>query len=213
MKTIYAVFFTAAILNFSRSEAQTITVCAFSSYTNEAKLYQSFSFDTESFRTIENIFGFGFDVRKKFVDENFIVGLSAEYLSLKTHYSVSLYDIQDEFTIVPIELSSYFSIPISSETFYWNVGGGVGLYFGTRNFHSELATTISQIPGIGIHIGSSFEYYLWENVGVRADIKFRDAQFEATNTFFSSSDFSEDNYTSEIHVDGVLLSGGIVVRF
>ncbi|MBM4165471.1 MAG: hypothetical protein FJ218_00860 [Ignavibacteria bacterium] len=216
MKKILAVLFTATLLNFLRSEAQTITVCAFSSYTNEAKFYPSIPFDDATFRTFENIVGFGIDARKNFIDKNFIAGITIEHLVLEKKYSLSSYTIRDGFTIVPIEFSSYFSIPISSEKFFWNVGGGVGVYWGKRNFSvNDFPSVRSSSIGIGIHVTNSVEYFFTEMIGVRSEIKFRDAQFEAINTFSTSpsSDFPAGKYISDIHVDGITLSSGFVVRW
>jgi hypothetical protein len=88
-----------------------------------------------------------------------------------------------------MELSGMFTLPFSTERFEMYVGGGAGGYYARRSFivASVSAETVSSVPAFGIHILIGAEYMLTKNLGLRADVVFRDPQMSVENRFSQSS--------------------------
>jgi len=218
-------FFIVAVVSLmcsSLNAQQRFLFSSYGFYTNTSKISNNFSFTQfpyeEHTYTFDNIIGFGIDIRRKFVDENFTLGISTEYFSLtKSHYENIYTSLKDGFSIIPIELSGYFNVPLNNQNLHWYVGGGMGLYLGKRNLTvNNTPSSSSMNTGFGIHVSSGVEYFFSEIFGVRSEVKFRDAQFESINTFSHSPappEFITGKYSSEVHVDGIMLTGGIVMKF
>lgn len=213
----------------SQEKAYSISIKG--SFTISSRLFYNIDARDEISRgqyiNLDDIFGFGVDVRKTIKDTRLEVGIALEYLSAResgfVRVSNTRVPIEDGYWTVPVELSGYFVIPFSTETVRMYIGGGGGVYFGERRYTiaDERADIVDSKMGIGIHVVTGFEYSLKEWVALRSEIKFRDLQFESTHAFSKSSTMyngvtvalKQEPTRSRINVDGMLIDVGIVIRF
>lgn len=208
------------------------SISIFGSFTTTSKLFHHPDDKIESYRNqylpLNNIFGIGIDYRYNFSPANIQFGLGIEYLKKIEQLTYILYQnkqvtIKDGFITIPFELSGYFRIPIGGENFKPFMGGGVGFYWGQRIY--ELANvqtqTIHNKFGFGIHIIGGVEYLLISNISLRAEVKFRDVQFGATNKFLQTTttydnmiiSLPDGPFESYLHIDGMILTFGTVINF
>ena len=225
--------FVLLVLFYSFSKGQDLyDLTVNGSLTTSSKLFrQPDDFDdlvSSEFLPINNVFGFGIDVRRRFQENRLQVGLSIEYLT-KTEsindqsFTGNFIRIKDGFTAVPIELTGYFAIPFSSDRVEMYMGGGGGMYLGRRNYQygNVRARTLQTGDGFGIHVLSGVRYELDRKVALRAEMKFRNVQFRTENSFpDSTSIYYSDGvalpdgpFPSRISIDGMDLTVGIVFHF
>lgn len=183
----------------------------------------------EQYVPFNNFLSEGIDIRRDFPDIHLQVGLSLEYLTKnQTYYLTSpttfaAIPVEDGFSVMPIELTGYFPIPISTSAFHVYIGGGTGVYIGSRHYEygGAQAATVSHKTEFGIQVLSGFEYAVASPFLVRCEAKFRDVQFETTNQFQqpsvhylqSAEPLDELPFTSRISIDGLTLNIGIVYEF
>lgn len=180
------------------------------------------------FLPLDDIFSLGIDLRRNVENIRVQVGISAEYISTTELVSVPLspsgsVPVQDGFTAIPLELSGYFRIPFGEDKIAFYMGGGGGIYFGSRKytFGGVEAVPVRRNTGYGIHVLSGLEYSLKAAVSLRTEIKFRDVQFETTNRFTSLSTtylgrtivLDQTPLNSRINIDGMTLTLGVVFHF
>ena len=201
------------------------TVAVSSSYTTSAKLFynpNASDYNRSEFFPLDNIFGFGIEVRRAFVEGIVQVGASAEYLSKSERFfkpitSSTYVQGKDGFTAFPIEFSGYVAIPFNSETVHMYIGGGAGVYIGKRvyEYAGVESQTIAQQLGYGIHILTGFEYVIRPSLVLLGELKFRDVQFETTNAFSSRAGFTppySGPFSSRFSIDGMTLKVGLATR-
>jgi len=214
-------------------DAARYSFSAFGTLSTATKLFRNADSPNDLLRDqyvpFDNFLSGGIDLRRDFPDIHLQIGLSVEYLSRnQTYYLTSpttftAVPVEDGFTAVPIELSGYFPIPISTSTFHVYIGGGTGLYLGSRHYEyaGARASAVSHKTEFGIQVLSGIEYTLAPPVSVRCEAKFRDIQFETTNQFQQSSvhylqhnePLDDTPFTSRIAIDGLALNIGIVWQF
>lgn len=175
-----------------------------------------------------DFFGYGAELRYRIPGSMLSVGLSADRI-----VSVARQDVRvgggrtvpedDGYRVVPVELTGYFHIPITDGAFGVFMGGGVGMYFGERRYvfaGAEAASTATR-PGYGIHVLGGVAYRFTEAFALSAELKFRDAQFEATNAFAAPSvrygttlvTLPARPLESRIHSDGMIIQLGAAYSF
>lgn len=177
------------------------------------------------------IFGMAIDLRRSIESLRLQIGLSVEFLQksdvrleeVSGSNGSTLIPISDGFTAVPVELSGYFVIPIGSEKARLYMGGGGGVYFGSRDYRYAgiSAEAVDRKTGYGIHVLSGFEYFIKQSVSLRTELKFRDVQFETVNAFRQPSanyrgvsvNLDPAPFPSRINVDGMILSLGLAYSF
>jgi opacity protein-like surface antigen len=174
---------------------------------------------------LEDFLGYGVEVRYQLPETNVALGLSADYIETTIGHSIPLstskaVPVENGYRVIPIELTGYFIIPFSGQTFGVYMGGGVGGYFGRRVYRlgETAAPTTDAGLGFGIHVlgGLSYRFTEWFSLG--AEMKFRDLQFQTTNQFAASSAMyqgmpitvSRAPFDARIHTDGVIFQLGTV---
>ncbi len=182
------------------------------------------------FLPFNDIFGFGVEVRRSFDPLRIEIGLGAEYLSTTASLSTIPNSSQpyplpilDGYSVIPIEMTGYFPIPIGGDRLRFLIGGGTGVYFGRRiyEYAGTEAPTVEHKVGIGIHIVSDVEVALQGPLAVRGELKFRDVQFETTNQFnrpltvYRNAVIPLDMTAmpSRINIDGMTVMLGLVYQF
>jgi hypothetical protein len=172
-------------------------------------------------------FGAGAEFQYHIPNSNLTLGLAAEYVrnsgtSVATS-SQRIIDIEDGYHIIPVEFTGYFRIPVTEGDFSIVMGGGVGIYWGSRHYAMagvEAPTTATH-AGYGIHVLSGVGYRFNEWCTAFADIKFRDAQFQTSNAFQvakvrygnTTVNLPQQPFDSSIHSDGMVFQIGFGVSF
>jgi len=214
-----------------RSQQKVYSIAVKGNLTTSSRLYHAVDAPDEFVRSqyieVNDIWGYGIDIRRTIEDTRLQIGLSVEYLSGTESASQMVgstsVPVEDGFWTVPVELSGYFIIPFSSEIFKLYIGGGGGVYVGKRTYSkgNEQADVVDSRNGFGIHIATGLEYSFASWLSVRSEVKFRDLQFESTKAFSRSSTtyrgvtvpLDQTPSRARINVDGMLVDAGLVVRF
>lgn len=181
------------------------------------------------FFSLKSIWGYGVEVRYRFPETDLAVGISADYLRItEPQNPISgpngmRAPVQDGYRVIPLEVTGYFIIPISGETFGVYMGGGAGTYFGRRIYRigNTEARTVDAGNGFGIHVLSGISWRLADFISLNAEMKFRDLQFNSTNQFSSSPilygslpvQVSTQPFESRVHTDGMIFQFGAVIDF
>ncbi len=204
-------------------------------YTTTAKVYLNPNSSDITLRNqyflLEDIFNPSVDIRYG-MTEPLIIGLNVEYMT-KTDFgstlrifinnTTSIINVEEGFKLIPIELSLYYQLPFSTESFKFLMGGGGGYYFGEhiRKFGDAQVESVERKAAFGIHVSLSMEYLLRQNIGLRTEMKFRDPQFNLTNKYTKSTvnyeggtiRLTQEQFSSKINVDGVTFILGAAIYF
>lgn len=207
------------------------SVSLFGTLTTSSKLFPNPNAKDEFLRgeysAINPVFSAGADVRADIPATGLTFGLGAEYITRRTAGSVpntvSAIPVEDGYTAVPIELSGYFRIPVGGETISFYMGGGMGVYFGHREYRyaGVPATTLSREFNAGIHVLSGLEYRAGPGISLRSEIKFRNVQLESVQEFPDAVTIWEgttvplprETLRSRIQIDGMNISLAVVHYF
>jgi hypothetical protein len=194
------------------------------SLTTSSRLFYDIDTRDELGRTpyveLYDIFGIGIDVRQSIDDTRMQIGLSVEYLTTRegrvARIGSSRIPVEDGFWVVPVELTGYFVIPFSSDTYRLYIGGGAGMYIGERIYSvaGERGDVVDSRHGFGIHVVTGFEYSPVTWFAVRSELKFRDLQFDSATRFSGSAVpyVGAGPIRARVNVDGMLLDVGIVLQ-
>ena len=81
-------------------------------------------------------FGYGAEIRYRIPETSLALGVSTDYIRTRGTSTLSGTNIPtgDGYTAIPIEFTGYFIIPLSGEYFGVYMGGGAGVYFGSRQY-------------------------------------------------------------------------------
>ena len=174
--------------------------------------------------SLDNVIGAGVEVRYRIPESLVAIGLSSDYLHAVQSRSVPMASrqevpVEDGYTVVPVEFSAYFIIPASGPTLGLFMGGGVGAYFGRReySFAGVSAPVVSTAPGFGIHVLAGVSYRVMEQFSVVGEMKFRDLQFQSTNAFQVDQisaggavfNVGRRPFESRVQTDGVVFQIGV----
>jgi len=170
-----------------------------------------------------DFFGYGFEIQYNLAGTNLSLGVSADVIrSTQTRTLIAAAQravpVDDGFRMIPIELTGYFRIPITEGSFGVFMGGGVGVYYGGRQYSlaGVDAPVVSSTPGYGIHVLGGVRYHLTDRFSLSTELKFRDAHFESTNTFTQPQvrygdiivNLPQKPFLSSIHTDGMVVQLG-----
>jgi hypothetical protein len=174
--------------------------------------------------TVSDFFGYGAELRYHIPETSVSIGVSAEYIRARRSTSIATQSyrfipVEDGYTVIPVEVTGYFLIPFSGDTFGVFMGGGAGLYFGTRSYAvGNLGSVSSPMnPGFGIHVLGGLSYRFFGPLAAVFEMKFRDVQFRAENVFRSSPVRYNDlvlnvataPFASRVQTDGIVLQLGL----
>ncbi|MCB0722872.1 MAG: hypothetical protein KDC42_11255 [Ignavibacteriae bacterium] len=183
---------------------------------------------------IEELHGgisYGLSIKKKMFGDDIMLGLSAEYLHIEDDNqkervfngasTVNL-RVTEIITVLPVELSVYYKLPKFTESFNLLLGGGMGVYFGTRerkilNLQTE---TNSTEQALNFHIITAAEYIISRHLSAVADITFREGEYRVDSSFPTNrvrvngtTYMIQQNYDSKIFIDGLKLGLGLSYYF
>ena len=215
-----------------RGQSHEYSIGIFGSLNTSVKLFNHPDDQDEFLRSqfvpLDNMFSGGIDVRRTFEAIHLTFGLNFEYLSTLQLFTHALSDttrvsVREGFTIIPVEASVYFPIPVGNEDLQLYMGGGGGAYFGKlrHEFAGVRSEAIERRTGVGIHILSGVEYQLRRSISLRAEMKFRNVQFEGVNRFSQSYAVSggevvalpRELQSSRVSIDGITATLQIAYHF
>jgi outer membrane protein W len=180
--------------------------------------------------TLENIWNPGIDIRYRFTSE-FILGLNIEYMK-KTETvpnltafvgnQVLMFEVEDGFSAIPIELTAHYYFPFSTEDFKFMMGGGVGYYIGEfiRKFQGVELEIIQRKFALGLHVSASIDYIIIENLSARFEMKFRNPQYTITSKYSQTEvtyqgnviQLPENPFDTKVDINGLTFIFGLVVN-
>ncbi len=177
---------------------------------------------------VEDFPGVSVELQYHLPGMNIALGLSADRISVRTSQPITVsfreqVPAEDGYIAFPVELTGYFIIPASGEMFKIFMGGGFGVYPGTRKYSiaGVEAGALDNSPGYGIHVLGGLSVHLTGWFSLVAEMKFRDLQFRSTNAFAVSHipygsttvNVSQTPFASTIHTDGIVFQIGAGFSF
>ncbi len=177
---------------------------------------------------LTDFFGSGVEIKYLIPSTSLAFSISADYLRFKesTQIPVSFrptVPVEDGYVAIPVDVTGYFIIPASGQTVKVFIGGGVGIYFGRRQYAlaGVEAPVTETRPGFGIHVLAGVEYRFTDWFSLVSEMKFRDLQFHSTNSFpvsqipyqGSSIPVSRAPFESSVQTDGIVFQLGAGVSF
>jgi len=175
-----------------------------------------------------DFFGYGGEVVYHIPGTTLSVGLSADYITSSDTRTITataqrIVPVEDGYRVLPLEVTGYFRIPITEGRFGVFMGGGLGVYFGERDYSvaGVASATTATRAGFGIHVLGGVQYQFTDWFTLSAEMKFRDAQFEATNAFAVPTvrygdilvTLPQKPFESSIHTEGMVLQLGASYSF
>lgn len=215
----------------AQGQERLYSVEIFGAFTTSSKLFPHPTDPDELSRSfflaLDNVFHAGIELRRSIANTGLHIGLGIEYIQKTDVINVPVVSAnvpaRDGYRAVPIELTGYFVLPIGNEALHLYIGGGGGIYTGSRlyEYPGARAAAIDNKPGFGIHVLSGMEYFLKQSFSLRCEIKFRDVQFESTNQFGPATmiyngaivPLNQTPFSSRLNIDGMTLRLGIAYHF
>ncbi len=228
------IFFFLLILNpaFPQFNEHNLGISANLVYTTSAEIFLNPNSSDPVVRnqsfTLEDILNPSLDIRYR-LSEYFILGLNVEYINKSTEApnltafvgsQLILFNVEDGFRVVPIELTAHYFFPFSTDNFKFLMGGGIGYYRGEfiRKFSDVDLSVVQRKIALGIHVSASLDYMVLNNVSFRFEMKFRDPQYEVRSEYNKTEvnyqgetiTLPGDAFETKVNLDGLTFVLGIV---
>ena len=188
--------------------------------------------DRDHYSFVDNLLGGGIQYRLEFPDQNILFTFSVEYASRlldqtspflsSTHQLVQL-PVRQGVRFIPVEIGAETNVPLIENTLRLTMGGGFGIYYADRVYAIDgFSMNSVRLPvGYGIHIESGFDYRVYQNIGLRAEMRFRDPEVTNESKFTSNSvqvggyqiPVNNISPTTKINVHGVSFTLGVLIGF
>lgn len=185
------------------------------------------AFERSQYVALEDFLGYGAELRYQVPGTNIALGLSSDYIHATSTELVrvgsSLVPLQVGYRVIPVEVTGYFLIPVSTRTFGLFMGGGMGVYLGSQVYKlgDTEAPGINRGRGFGIHVLGGMSYRFTEWFALVGEMKFRDLQFTATNQFSSPSISYNGSLLAaprtpldaRVYTEGIVFQVGTMISF
>jgi outer membrane protein W len=204
-------------------------------YTTSAKIFLSPNSSDPFLRNnsfpLSDILNPSFEFRYLIMDQ-LIASLNVEYMTASDRGrnltvfiggSTATIEVEDGFKLIPIELSLYYLMPFSSNSFKFLMGGGIGYYHGehTRKFGNAEVLNEERKAAYGIQVAIGMDYIPVDNIIIKSEMKFRDPQFTVTSRYTdrdvvynnTTIRLAQETFDSKINVDGVTFLIGLAYQF
>lgn len=128
----------------------------------------------------------------------------------------------EKFHMIPFEAGIKWKLPVNLDRFDVYIGGGAGIYTGSRQRVLGYLTSekVSTKPGFSLNILTGVNFHFFQNIYLNFELKFREGYFESTDRFNSNvitvdgNDFNIENpFTSRLLASGVRISLGLKYNF
>jgi hypothetical protein len=188
--------------------------------------------DRDHYDFVDNLLGGGLQYRLGFPDQNIIFTFSVEYAARVLHQTSPFLTstrqlvqlpVKQGVRFIPAEIGIETNVPLIENTLRLTMGGGFGVYYADRVYaiNGTLMSSVKPPVGYGIYVESGFDYRVYENIGIRAEVRFRDPEITNEDKF-DSRVIQVGNYqipvnnippTTKINVHGVSLTLGVLIGF
>jgi len=177
---------------------------------------------------LEDIWNPGIDIRYSFSQE-FILGLNVEYIKKTANLpnltafignQVYVFEVEDGFSTIPIELTAYYFFPFSTEHFKFLMGAGLGYYYGQflRKFSDVDLEVTQRKSSLGILVATSLDYMIFNNLSARFEMKFRNPQYNVSSKYTKTEveyqgntvQLPENPFETKVDINGLTFVFGIV---
>ena len=226
-------FIVLSFQSFAQSDSATIGIAVNAVYTTSAEVFLNPNSSNPEVRnnstTFEDIWSPALDIRYRFSKE-FLLGLNVEYIS-KTSIEpnltafignqVFIFEVEDGFKVVPIELTAYYHFPFSTKDFKFMMGGGLGYYLGefVRKFQDVELEITQRKFALGLHVTASMDYMIISNIAARFEMKFRNPQYTVTSKYSKPQvtyqgnviELPENAFDTKIDINGLTFILGLVI--
>ncbi len=227
-------FFISANELFAQFNSGNLGIAVNAVYTTSADIYLNPNSSDPEARNksflVEDIWNPGIDIRYRFSSE-FVLGLNVEYIKATTTQpnltafignQVYIFEVEDGFKTIPIELTAYYFFPFSTDHFKFMMGGGIGYYYGhfIREFSDvDLEVTQRKIS-LGLLVATSLDYMILNYLSVRFEMKFRNPQYNVSSKYTKTEveyqgntiHLPENPFETKVDIDGLTFVLGIVVQ-
>ncbi len=165
-------------------------------------------------------------------NEDLIVGLSGEYIvKSEEAFNQTVIDgsqiiqleVDDGVIFIPVELSVYYLMPFSTEQFKFTMGAGIGYYYGahTRILGNTEIENIDRKTSFGLLVSIGMEYLIFEQLGARLDMKFRDPDIKISSMYRDSTaiyrgrelQITPSTFDTKINLNGISFLIGLTFHF
>jgi hypothetical protein len=203
------------------------------SFTTNSRIFYNVN-DPQAYSPVTNVsynYGLGAELRIHTFWERWVLGLSIEKISGSVQNS-TIYDrptgsvivpSTEGYEMLPVEVSAYYTVPISSNTFDFYLGGGFGYYVGKREYSINNVTARSGGTNsvLGIHVSTGIRWMFTSHLGFDMHLRFRDPQINATNTFDQASTvidgvsvpLAQGPQYTQINLNGINYAAGLAIVF
>lgn len=232
---IFLVLIFAAASAFSQYQNHDFSISVGSVYITSAELFlnpnsSDIFLRNQSFE-LKDIFSPAIEIRYR-LSEAVAIGLSTEYnkksqkgnfLTVLAGSQIIQLESEDGFVFIPVEIAVYHILPFSTESFKFNMAGGIGYYHAihTRKFGDTDISNLETKPVIGIQVSTGMEYLITENIGVRIQMKFRAPEIKVKSKYNSTTvnykgntiTILQDTFDSKVSVNGAVFMLGVSYSF
>lgn len=160
------------------------------------------------------IFGVGIEYIEKRSKERNVIGFPSQLAGV---------EVEEGFKMIPIEVSVYYFVPFSTESFKFFMGGGVGIYIGEyiRDFADVSLENVSRDFSWGIHGRIGMDCVITDYFSVRGEMKFRDPDFKMESKYNKESFkyngttrlLPTEPFATKVNIDGMNFLIGAVFHF
>lgn len=213
------------------------TIQIFGMYVSSAEMQYNIKaanqFERDASVELNGGFGYGAEITyfPNFKNFDILFYISSEYLNVKDDNLAFRFEndsatanvrFSEQYKIYPIEAGLKWNLPVSTEKFKVYIGGGTGIYFGSRIRQIGPFSTykISSKPGFSLNVLAGLEYFLQRNLSANFEFKFREANFESKDSFdvdfitINQNTYGLDNpQHSRFLIDGPRISIGLKYHF
>jgi len=203
------------------------------SFTTNTRIFYNTD-NPQAFSEISNVssnYGIGAEVRIRTFWERWVLGIAVEKIS-GSFERTSVYlgptgrifvPRSDGYELLPVEVSAFYVVPISSNTFEFYLGGGVGYYTGKRKYSvGSAASRSTDVHSVmGIHVSTGIRWTFTSLLALDAHMRFRDPQINAVNQFGERSTviggvtvpLVQGPMHTQINLNGINYSAGLAIVF
>jgi outer membrane protein W len=171
-------------------------------------------------QTLEDILNPSVEIRYRIFDE-IIIGLSSELMrkTIKTEFRYikpnldTLLQVNEGFEVIPIEITVHYYFPFSVEDFKFQMGGGVGYYWGRfiREFESANTEVVKRKVAVGIHVSTTMDYMIFDFLSARFEMKFREIQYNVKSIYQTNNlELPPGEFETRVDVNGLAFLLGLV---
>ncbi|MBU2446331.1 MAG: hypothetical protein KJ666_12285 [Bacteroidetes bacterium] len=181
---------------------------------------------------LDKIWSYSFEFRMNLYNQSILAGIGSEILKKQNdnlplrvlrNDAVRTIEVTDGYELVPIEVTGYYVFPFSGKSFTMVMGGGFGAYIGrhVRKIGDISVSPVENKTTFGFHVMVGAEYFVFDFISVRYEMKFRDPDFDIKSKYSQTTTLLNgdriqvlnNEFYSRINIDGVNFILGLAVHF